>query len=351
MLTLHLLFATRNTQAKEAVLDGAKKAFSHLEVKDADSIDQMLAENHSAGQELVVIIEPEMAELELIIKNGQEHGMARWPLVGLGDAVQSSGLEVIPSADWHAPLLAQVFRAAVQKHHLLLENSRLRGDLLTIARRISHDLRTPLSGIFTTAELLKEILAEQSEEDAALTDPLFDSSQSVLKLIERVSQLARATVDTKSKEPVDMGQVAWAARQGSERAAMERGTKMQEVEEWPTVNGVPAWLEVIWSSLLSNAVLHTGKGRTVKLGWQELENEFEFSVEDDGPGIPEERQANLFHPFERLHLTHSSKGLGLSIARRLVELQGGRCGYEPVAGGGSRFFFTLPKEVPKRPSA
>ncbi|MEN3942813.1 HAMP domain-containing sensor histidine kinase [Prosthecobacter sp. SYSU 5D2] len=284
-----------------------------------------------------------MAELQLAIKLSQEDGMARWPVVCLSDSIQSTGLDVIPAEDWHGQLLAQVFRSALQKHELIRENGRLRGDLLTIARRISHDLRTPLSGIFTTAELLKEILSEHSEEDAALTGSLFDSTQAVLKIIERVSQLVRASVDHPLKEPVEMGQIAWAARQGAERTAMERGTKMEEVTEWPAVEGVPAWLEVIWSSLLINAVTHTGRGRTVKMDWRELPEEYEFSVTDDGPGVAEAKLPNLFYPFEKLHATHSSKGLGLSIAQRLVTLQGGRCGYERVAEGGSRFFFTLPK--------
>ena len=344
MLTVYLLFASRNAQAHAAALDGIRQAFKDdASVVNGGSVDEVLLHENGRGRMLTVLIQPEMPEIELAVKTSMNNGVARGPLVSLSDAVHSSGLEVIPAEDWHGPLLAQVFRAALQKHQLVCENARLRGDLLTIARRISHDLRTPLSGVFTTAELLKEILAEQSAEDAALTVPLFDSTQAVLKLIDRVSQVIRASVSGQSKEPVDMGQVAWAARQGAERAAMERGTRMEEVTEWPVVEGVPAWLEVIWANLLINAVTHTGKGRKVRMEWQELPDEFEFSVVDDGPGVPDARVAGLFQPFESLHLSHSVKGLGLSIVSRLVEMQGGRCGYVPVPEGGSKFFFTLPK--------
>lgn len=345
MLTVYLLFASRNKQAHAAALDGIRLAFKEgARVVDASGVDEVLQEEETPGRELMILIQPEMPEIELTVKAGMDEGMARWPVVSLSDAVHSSGLEVIPQEDWHGPLLAQVFRATLQKHELIRENLRLRGDLLTIARRISHDMRTPLSGVFTTAELLKEILADHSEEDAALTVPLFDSTQAVLRLIDQVSQVVRASVNMQIKERVEMGQIAWAARQGAERRAMERGIRMDEPAEWPThVEGVAAWLEVIWGSLLMNAVTHTGKGREVRMEWRELKDEFEFSVVDDGPGVPPEKVAGLFYPFENLHRTHSAKGLGLSIARRLVELQGGRCGYEAVPEGGARFFFTLPK--------
>ncbi|TDU69311.1 phospho-acceptor domain-containing protein [Prosthecobacter fusiformis] len=343
MLTVHLLFASRSPQAYEAVLEAVSLAFPGAQIGQPANVDELLLNPVSSSKEFLVLIKPEMGEIELALKSTYGDGSARWPVVSLSDAVHSTGLDVIAPEDWHGRLLAQVFRAALQKHELVRENSRLRGDLLTVARRISHDLRTPLSGIFTTGELLKEILAEQSEEDAALTLPLFDSTQAVLRLIERVSHLIRATVDHKAKEPVEMGQIAWAARQGAEKTAMQRGIRMEEVSDWPEVAGVPSWLETIWASLLMNAVTHTGRDRNVKMEWKELPDEYEFSVVDDGPGVAESKVGSLFQPFESLHQTHSAKGLGLSITRRLVELQGGRYGYAPASGGGARFYFTLPK--------
>ncbi len=343
-LTAYVLFPSRNNLAREAVSQGLNLAWDSVQVVESESVDQVLVQSPAKGKEFMILIEPTLSEIELAIKSGTEEGLARWPLVCLSSEIQSSGLEIIPAEDWHGPLLSQVFRAALQKDELVRENARLKGDLWTIARRISHDLRTPLSGIFTTAELLKEILSEQSEEDAALTEPLVDYTQAVLKLIERVNQLTRASLETKIKEPVDMEQLAWAGRQGAERTALKQGVTIKEPSEWPSVSGVPAWLQVIWENLLMNAVTYAGKSRTVQIQWQELEDEFEFSVVDDGPGVAPAKIPNLFTPFEKLHQSHSVRGLGLSIVRRLVELQGGRCGYQAAEGGGARFYFTLPKE-------
>lgn len=346
MLTLYLLFAPRNIQASEAVADGIRRAFEKVEIRSVGSVDEVLLNPAEAGKSIVVLIQPDMGEIELAVKASTEGCHARWPVVSLSGDVKSTGLAVIPPEDWNAPLLAQVFRMTLQQQELIAENARLRGDLLTVARRISHDLRTPLSGVFTTAELLNEILAETSEEDAALTAPLFDSAQAMLKLIERVSQVARASVDARPKEAVSMGAVVWTARQAAERAAIKQGVKITEPDEWPPVAGVPPWLEIIWENLLTNAVRYGGKGGLVEIQWRELPGAFEFSVLDHGVSVPEDKRSHLFHPFEKLHESHSARGLGLSITRRLVELQNGSCGYDAVAGGGSRFFFTLPKVQP-----
>lgn len=344
MLTAYLLFAERNTAATEAAEAGISRAFRGAEIITASGVDEAVILSVKGAQTLLVLIEPELEELELALKLSSEDGLARWPVVCLGGPVHSRALAVIAAEDWHPPLLAQVFLGAVQRQELIRENARLRGDLLTFARRVSHDLRTPLSGIFTTAELLKEILSEQSEEDAALTTPLFDSTQAVLRLIERTSQVARATVEPRPKETADMGQVAWAGRQAVERQAMKAGVRLQEATTWPQIQGVTAWLEVIWANLLQQAVQRSISGMTVEMQWKELPAEYEFSVQDQGPELKEEQRMALFWPFEKLHQGHSAKNLELPIARRLVELQGGRCGCEPVVGGGMRYFFTLPKE-------
>jgi signal transduction histidine kinase len=164
-----------------------------------------------------------------------------------------------------------------------------------------------------------------------------------MRLIDRISFLGKATVEPRPREEVEMGKVIWAARQGVERLIMQKSGQLIETDKWPVAEGVPAWLEVIWTNLLMNAFQHGGASPRVEVGCTELEEDFKFWVCDNGPGVPEAKRAALFHPFHRLHLRNSGAGLGLSIVQRLVELQGGRCGYEAATGGGGCFFFTLPR--------
>lgn len=345
MLPIHLLFPERDPDAHQKAKDAVSTAFGETFLIEESDVDAAMIRCTSEGCGLMILIQPVMAELELALKCAQDDSAARWPVIGLGQGIRSSSLAVIPPEDWNVPLLVQVFHAAVQKHELLRENARLRGDLLTFARRISHDLRSPLSGIFTTAELLKEILAEQSEEDAALTTPLFESSQSVLKLIERTSRVAKASVETSPAwEMVDMGQAEWAGRQVIEQAANKAGVRLQEPAEWPTVKGVAAWLETVWTNLLSYALQRSPRDTILQLDWQETPAGYVFSVTDQGPDLTADQRNAQFWPFEKLHQGHSSKSLDLPIARRLVELHGGSCGCDAAVGGGLRCYFTLPKD-------
>ena len=344
MPTICLIPASTDPKILAWATEAAERAFSGAPVQTLANVDAALLHAPRDGAVLLVLVEPDMAEVKLAVEAVNSEGLPRWAFVILGGGVREGGAEVVPREEWSVPVFRHVFRAAVDQFELARENARFRGDLHTVGRRISHDLRSPLSGIFTTAELLQEILSEHSPEDATLVTPLYDSTQAELKLIDRVSFLLKATVEPKPRQPVDMSQVMWAGRQSVERLFMKKGAQFTEAEHWPAVNGVAAWLEVIWGNLITNAVTHGGASPRIETGWTNLPGEYQFWVRDNGPGVPEEKQPLLFQPFHRLHQRNSSHGLGLSIVQRLVDLQGGRCGYEPAPGGGSSFFFTLPND-------
>src|SRR5260221_9659868 len=88
---------------------------------------------------------------------------------------------------------------------LVRENARLRGDLLTVATRISHDLRAPLGGIMSTGEMLLEIIAEKEPAIASLANPLFSSMDDLTRLIKNVSAVMKASALPRAKEKVQMG--------------------------------------------------------------------------------------------------------------------------------------------------
>jgi signal transduction histidine kinase len=230
----------------------------------------------------------------------------------------------------------------VTREELLRENARLRGDLLTIAVRVSHDLRTPLGGIVNTGELLQEILREKEPAAAALADSLFTSVDEMSKLISQIRIITRATADPKPKTRVSMAEIVSGVLQRLESRIMKRQATVAEPGSWPEVNGVADWLEFIWWNLLANALQHAGEKPRIELNWRQENDGFRFQVCDSGRDIPAEVRAKLFQPFDSLHRPESGHGLGLSVVQRLVELQGGDCGGEPNPKGGACFFFTLP---------
>jgi len=227
-----------------------------------------------------------------------------------------------------------------QESALEVENARLRGDLLTMASRIGHDLRTPLGGIVGAAEVLREILAER-KMPITLTQAIFDSVDDMTRLIRQVSFVARATANPLSKEPVRMEEIVAAALERLESRILKKNATIVEPPSWPQVKAVAPWLEMVWWNFLANALQHTGGRPRVELSWQIQTGGCRFGVCDDGGGVPDQIRPGLFRSFDSLHHPEGAHGLGLSIVQRLVELQGGACGYEPRPGG-SCFFFTLP---------
>jgi signal transduction histidine kinase len=220
------------------------------------------------------------------------------------------------------------------------ENARLRGDLLTVASRVSHDLRTPLGGIQTATEVMREMLAEVKQPET-LTRAILDSVDDMTRLIRQISFVTRATARPEPLKPVNLSHVFANALQRTQRLVTKRGATIAEPPAWPEVKGVTDWLEYVWTSLLTNALQHTQEKVRVELSWREENGQCRFEVADNGGGVREDLRSTLFYPFHMLHKPDGARGLGLSIVQRLMELQGGNCGYEPLPGG-SLFYFSLP---------
>ena len=219
---------------------------------------------------------------------------------------------------------------------LLRENLRLRGDLKTVATRISHDLRTPLGSISLTCERLK-----QQRTAEPFFEPLLGSMQEASRLLGRISFVLKASANPESKRPLHMGEAVASALQQLDHRIFLRKASITQPSEWPEIYGVRGWLEAVWWNLIANSLQHGRTAPRIELGWRKSPRAFRFWAEDNGGGVSREAREQLFQPFHTLHKLDSTRGLGLSIVQRLVELQGGTCGYQPVPGGAS-FYFTLP---------
>jgi signal transduction histidine kinase len=224
------------------------------------------------------------------------------------------------------------------------ENARLRGDLLTLAKRVSHDLRTPLGGIVSASEAVKEILADYDPSALPLADSLLTSADEMIQIIKQVSFLARASASPLPKSTLNMGEPVFAALQRLESRIIKRSASVQEPGSWPAVPGVAPWLESVWWHLIANGLKHCAQNCRIELGWSPADDQkcLRFWIHDNGPGVPEPLRGKLFKEFHSLHEEQGIPGLGLSIVQRLIELQGGSCGYESPEQGGALFYFTLP---------
>lgn len=217
------------------------------------------------------------------------------------------------------------------------------GDALTLARRINHDLRSPLGAITTTAELLDEILAAEMPQHQALVAPIMDSARHLEKLVKNLTFVLRATyAGSRRNQVVDMDSVIDTVMARVESVRHQAGSSVKFADQWPAVTGDFDCLMGIWENLLVNAITHGGKA--ISAGWAKAagRGSLRFWVRDDGSGLSEPQTAEPFPPFETLHSHTGAGGLGLSIVRRLVELMNGRTGYQRLPGGLTEFSFELP---------
>lgn len=332
-----IYFVTLPADALGIARAAAQLAFPGSSVTLVDRLEAVTRDNADDGARLLVLPGSDLAAVAEATQYTDSAGAPRWAVVAMGG--QSGELaETVPPEEWNPRLLARVFRSALLQQDLLCENLRMRGDLKTVARRISHDLRTSIGCIHTSSDLLREIDATSL---AIAAGTIRESSQEISELIDRVSFVLRASADPTPAAPVAMGEVVASVLRQLRGELEAADAIVGQPPAWPEVSGVGPWLRVIWQNLLSNAIRHGGAPARIQLSWHREAEGYRFAVSDRGPGVKPARIESLFPSFDQLHLNRNT-GLGLSITQRLVALQHGRCHYEATSGGGATFAFTLP---------
>jgi signal transduction histidine kinase len=212
---------------------------------------------------------------------------------------------------------------------------------------VAHELRTPLSVLQIQLESIEDGLTDPTPEVVA---GLQDDLAHLRRLVEdlRVLSLADAGELHVEAEPVEMGGLIRDVVERVRAAARSRNVALESrLPDVPLpVTGDAQRLAQVLLNLLSNALEHTPPGGQITVGAQRLERELRVTVRDTGEGISAE---DLPRVFERLYRADRARsrdtggsGLGLSIARSLVEAHGGRMWAESELGKGSTFTFTLP---------
>ncbi|TMB97003.1 MAG: DUF4118 domain-containing protein [Chloroflexi bacterium] len=215
---------------------------------------------------------------------------------------------------------------------------------------VSHDLRTPLSSILAAAGSLLQADVHWSEEDRRAY------AESIVREAERLDRLVGNLLDLSR---IESGTIR------PEKAWYDLGSLINEVvgrvirrnADHPVAVDLPdqsaplffdyVEIEQVISNLLENALAHTPPGTQVRITALLGENAVQVDVSDNGPGVAPAALPHVFTPFYGSGV--NGNGLGLSIARGLVEAHGGRIWVQNKPEGGARFAFTLP--VGQRPAA
>lgn len=228
---------------------------------------------------------------------------------------------------------------------------RLKTEFVSIA---AHQLRTPLSAIkWTLRMILDGDLGEVSQEQRKFLKGTYGSNERMIKLINDLLNVTRIEegrflYDIKSQDIIE---IARAVIDPLKEIAKRRKVKFSfkdPKKEIPKVKVDSEKISLVIQNLIDNALHYTKPEGKVKvsLSYSEKEKQILFSVKDSGIGIPKEQQKRVFSRFFRaanaIRAETEGTGLGLFIAKNIVEAHGGKIWFESVEGKGTTFFFTLP---------
>lgn len=207
----------------------------------------------------------------------------------------------------------------------------------------SHDLRTPLANMQAMLEALEDGLVEPET-----TLPVLREQVGVLSsLVDDLFELARIDAGALTLElrSAPLEPVVESCLRGVRADARRRGIGLAaSVPDDLTARCAPEKIERVLFNLLTNALRHTPSDGSVAVRVEQVDQEVQVSVEDTGEGLGDEARSRMFDRFWRGDPARSARGagLGLAIARGLVEAHGGRIWAENRPGGGARVSFTLP---------
>ncbi len=217
----------------------------------------------------------------------------------------------------------------------------------TLLHAVSHDLKGPLAGIIGAMSTLRrgEDLQLTADEVESLYQMIEQSGRKMNRLVDDMldlERLDRGQVQPE-REPTDIAEMV--RRLAREAPGMD--TRPVRIDAEPLLADIdPAKVERIVENLLVNAARHTPGGTPVHVMVRQSADGIVMTVEDEGPGVPEELKGTLFDPFKQGPTAAGrGVGIGLSLVRRFAELHGGTAEIEDRQGGGARFVIVLPCAV------
>ena len=212
---------------------------------------------------------------------------------------------------------------------------------------IAHELRTPLSVIEGTVDAMLDGVYEPSPDNI---NSIKEETDVLTRLVGELRDLTLAESGHLKLEIEPTNLAEMVQRRVSQAEVIARGKNVNLrtdiAEGLPEIEADGRRIEQVVANLLDNALNHTPSGGSVTIAASREKDGILVSVSDTGEGIPPEHLPYIFERFYRVDDARSRKtggaGLGLAIAKQMVELHGGRIWVESEAGKGSKFSFTLP---------
>ena len=216
---------------------------------------------------------------------------------------------------------------------------------------VAHEFRTPLTSLRMAIHLcLEQLVGPLTEKQSDLLHAAREDCERLQAMVDDILDLSRIKAGEVEmhRRPTSVAALVHNAMEAHRAAAELQKVRLcaSIADGDDQVMADPERLGLVFSNLISNAIRHTPSGGAIDVRVQPNNGLIRFEVADTGEGIPQEHQRHIFERYYRVPGSNSKgAGLGLSIAKEMVEAHGGEIGVESEPGRGSTFWFTVPKFV------
>jgi PAS domain S-box-containing protein len=235
-------------------------------------------------------------------------------------------------------------RQEAEREQLIKALGRSNQELDQFAYVASHDLKAPLRGIANLSQWIEEDLGEGlAGENKMQMELLRGRVHRMEALIDGILQYSRAGRVKARPEIIDTGVLV---RDVIELSAPPKNIRISIAPEMPTIASEKVPLQQVFMNLIGNAVKHAASADArIDVNWADEGDFYDFSVADNGPGIPPQYHERIFGIFQTLEARDKVEGtgIGLSVVKKIVEAKGGRVSVQSDVGQGATFSFLWPK--------
>jgi two-component system, sensor histidine kinase and response regulator len=346
-------------------LVATEKALKHLDaaIFKASSGNEALSLmlRHSFAVVLLDVQMPEMNGFETAMLMQEHESMRNVPIIFV-TAISKEEKYATQAAEIGAvdyifkPINPDILRSKVRvyldlyvQHEQILKLnrtlSRSNTDLEQFAYVASHDLQEPLRMVATYTELIAEHYKDSLDEKAEkYIHHAVDGAKRMQQLIKDL--LAYSRVDTQGKMPTPIkSEAVMKSVLDGLKIAIEENHAEIVCDKLPPVRADSVQLAQVFQNLIGNALkFHGERVPQIHIGAERDNDKWIFRVEDSGIGIDKQHAEVVFQMFQRLHERgqYEGSGIGLAIAKKIVERHGGRIWFDSELGKGSTFYFTMP---------
>lgn len=262
---------------------------------------------------------------------------------GIGKIILDTRGQVIKMAGTVQDINEQ-YKAEKKLNQYIIELESKNREIQQFAYAASHDLQEPLRSISNFSSLLAKKLEKYPDKEINEYMSLVSGGANRMSnLIFDLLEYFRVGKD-KSKSVTDCNQLVHEILMDLSAIIEESNAKIY-INKLPVINCYD--LKSVFQNLIINAIKFKKQGTLpiIDISASETEKEFLFTIKDNGIGIEKEYYERIFIIFQRLHLRteYAGTGIGLSLTRKIIEMQGGKIWVESEFGKGSTFYFTIPK--------